>query len=119
MIVPSLVICLRTAILLPLSALPIFGWEPVPGFGVAGGGMTVVLHHALGCAAPFAHFAAGRPVVRPRFSRLQWRYPGNMLRVGGIGALNTLQTNGTTALSAASELRASPAMASAPGSNTS
>lgn len=98
MIVPSLVICLGTAILLPLSALLIFGWGPVPGFGVAGGGMAVVLYHALGCAALFAYFAAGRPVLRPRFSRLQWRYTGDMLRVGGIGALNTLQTNGTTAV---------------------
>jgi len=98
MIVPSLVICLGTAVLLPLSALLIFGWGPMPGFGVAGGGMAVVIYYALGCAALFAYFAARRPVVRPRFSSLQWRYMRDMLRVGGIGALNTLQTNGTTAV---------------------
>lgn len=98
MIVPSLLICLGTAVLLPLSALLIFGWGLMPGFGAAGGGMAVVIYYALGCAALVAYFAAGHPVVRPRFSRLQWRYMRDMLRVGGIGALNTLQTNGTTAV---------------------
>lgn len=98
MIVPSLVICLGTAVLLPLSALLIFGWGLMPGFGVAGGGMAVVIYYALGCVALVAYFAAGHPVVRPRFSRLQWRYMRDMLRVGGIGALNTLQPNGTTAV---------------------
>jgi Na+-driven multidrug efflux pump len=98
MIVPSLVICLGTAVLLPLPALLIFGWGLMPGFGVAGGGMAVAAYYALGCAALLAYFKAGRSVVQPRFSRLQWRYMRDMLRVGGIGALNTLQTNGTTAV---------------------
>lgn len=98
MMVPSVVICLGTVVLLPLSALLIFGWGPLPGLGVAGGGIAVVLYYLLGCAALLGYFAAGRPIVRLRASRLSWRYMRDMLRVGGVGALNTIQTNGTIAI---------------------
>ena len=42
MLVPSLAVCLGVVLLIPLSPLLIFGYGPIPGFGIAGGGMAVI-----------------------------------------------------------------------------
>ena len=38
MLVPSVAVCVGVALLVPLSPLLIFGFGPVPAFGVAGAG---------------------------------------------------------------------------------
>ncbi len=102
MLVPALVTCIGVAMLLPLSPLLIFGWGPVPGLGVAGGGFALLAFYAAGFAALACYLLAGHSVVRPRRARLRWALSKDILRVGAVAAISSVQTNvvigGATAL---------------------
>jgi putative MATE family efflux protein len=101
MIVPSAVICVGTVLLVPLSPTLIFGWGLVPPLGVMGGGLAILLYYICGSLALFAYFRSGRSHVRLKATRISWRYMQGMLKVGGVGALNTIQTNATAAVGTA------------------
>jgi putative MATE family efflux protein len=102
MLVPALVICVGVALLLPLSPILIFGWGPVPGFGVAGGGLALLAFYAAGVTILGWYLLAGRSVVRPRWARLRWTLSKDILRIGAVAAISSVQTNvvigGATAL---------------------
>src|SRR5205085_10211835 len=101
MLVPAYSVCIAVALLIPLSPLLIFGWGPVPAFGIAGGGYAVVLTSALTAAVLAWYLLAGRAVVRLRRARLQWPMFADILRVGGVGTISTLQTSLTVAFTTA------------------
>jgi putative MATE family efflux protein len=101
MLVPSVAICVGVVILVPLSPLLIFGFGPVPALGIAGGGMAVVLTTALMIAVLAWYILSGRCVVRLRAARLSWPLFADILRVGVVGAVSTLQTTLTVALTTA------------------
>jgi len=101
MLVPAYSVCIAVALLIPLSPLLIFGWGPVPAFGIAGGGYAVLLTSALTTAVLAWYLLAGRAIVRLRRARLQWPMFADILRVGGVGAISTLQTSLTVALTTA------------------
>ena len=98
MLVPSLAICLGVVLLVPLSPLLIFGWGPVPALGIAGGGLAILLTTALMIAVLGWYILSGRCVVRLRRVPLRWPLFADILRVGGVGAMSTLQTTLTVAL---------------------
>ena len=77
--------------LVPLSPLLIFGLGPVPAYGIAGGGMAVVLTTLLMLVILAWYVLSGRCVVRLVRARLRWTLSSDILRVGGIGAVNTLK----------------------------
>ena len=94
MIVPAAVSCIGTLVLLPLSPALILGWGPFPRLGIAGGAVSFLLFYAAGNMALALYLLAGRSVVRPRLrGRLEWRLFHDILRVGAVSALITLQTN--------------------------
>jgi putative MATE family efflux protein len=101
MLVPALAICLGVVLLLPLSPLLIFGFGPVPALGIAGGGWAVVLTTVLTVAVLAWYILSGRCLVRLRGARLSWPFFADILRVGGVGAVNTLQSTLTVALTTA------------------
>jgi putative MATE family efflux protein len=101
MLVPSLAICLGVVLLVPLSPLLIFGWGPLPGLGIAGGGAAVVLTAVLMIAVLGWYILSGRCVVRLRRASLSWPLFADILRVGAVGAVSTLQTTLTVALTTA------------------
>jgi len=101
MLVPSLAICLGIVLLVPLSPLLIFGFGPLPAFGIAGGGAAVVLTTVLMIAVLGWYILSGRCVVRLRRARLSWPLFADILRVGAVGAVSTLQTTLTVALTTA------------------
>ena len=95
MIVPAAVTCVGTVMLIPLSPCLIFGWGPFPRLGVAGGGTAILLYYAIGIAVLAAYLWSGHSVLHPRLRgvRLRWRLFREILRVGGIAALVTVQNN--------------------------
>jgi putative MATE family efflux protein len=95
---PSLVICVGVALLIPLSPLFIFGFGPMPGLGVAGGGVAIVATTALMAALLGWYVVTGQGLVRLRRARLRAAPFADILRVGGAGAVNTLLTTATVAM---------------------
>lgn len=92
MLVPSVAICAGFIVLVPLSPVLIFGWGPVPGMGIAGGGCAVVITLALSTSIMAWYLWTGRAVVRPRQCRLRLAFFVDILRVGAVGSVSTLQT---------------------------
>jgi len=101
MLIPSLAICIGVALLVPLSPLLIFGFGPMPALGIAGGGVAVVLTTVLMIAVLAWYILSGRCLVRLRRARLRWPLFADILRVGAVGAVSTLQTTLTVALTTA------------------
>ncbi|MDE1569531.1 MATE family efflux transporter [Aquabacter sp. P-9] len=105
MLVPALITCIGVALLIPLSPLLIFGFGPIPGFGIAGGGLALVAYYAGGTLALAGYILSGRNAARFRWVRLQWAPIVSITRVGLLSALQSIQTNiviaGATALVAA------------------
>lgn len=105
MLFPAMVTCAGVVLLIPLSPLLIFGFGPVPGLGIAGGGAAMVLFFIGGALAMLWFILSGRSVVRLTRTPLAWRHMRGILRVGLLSSLTTVQTNiviaGATALVAA------------------
>ena len=101
MLVPSLAVCLGIVVLVPLSPLFIFGWGPVPALGIAGGGVAVVLTTTLTAGVLAWYIVSGRSVVKLRRAPLRAELFADILRVGAVGAISTLQTSLTVALTTA------------------
>ena len=101
MLVPSLAICIGVVLLVPLSPMLIFGFGPLPALGIAGGGAAILATTVAMIAVLAWYVLSGRCVVRLRLSGLSWPMFADILRVGGVGAVTTLQTTLTVALTTA------------------
>jgi putative MATE family efflux protein len=101
MLVPSAAVCVGVALLVPLSPVLIFGWGPIPAMGIAGGGAAVVLTTALTGSVLAGYILSRRSLVRPRLARLRLALFADILRVGAVGSVSTLQTTLTVALTTA------------------
>ncbi|OWV87602.1 MATE family efflux transporter [Rhizobium sp. R635] len=91
--VPAIVIISGTFILLPLSPALIFGWGPFPNMGVAGGGVAVVVYYLIAALALVSYLRSGRSTLRLRIVRLERRLFSEILGVGLLSAIGTIQVN--------------------------
>jgi len=101
MLVPAVVICVGVVFLVPLSALLIFGLGPIPALGIAGGGAAIVVFYGAGTAVLGWYVLSGRNLARLRWSRLRWPLFRDILRVGAVAGIQSVQTNVTIALATA------------------
>nr|WP_256353944.1 MATE family efflux transporter [Variovorax sp. dw_308] len=95
MAVPANVTVVGVAVLVPLSPLLIFGWGPIPGMGIAGGAVALLLYYLGGTVALWIYLRSPRSLLMPRFAgvRLRWPLFRDILRVGLVGAIATVATN--------------------------
>jgi putative MATE family efflux protein len=100
MAVPAIVTCAGVAVLIPLSPCLILGWGPFPALGVAGGAFAVVAFYLVGSAVLAGYLWSGRSVLRVRLKGCGFRWPlfFDIMRVGAVAALITVQTNLTIAI---------------------
>ena len=100
MAVPAVITSVGAAALIPLSPCLIFGWGPFPRLGVAGGAVAVIVFYVVGSLALVAYLRTGRSAVRLSFVDVGFRWPlfHDILRVGAVAALITVQTNLTIAI---------------------
>ena len=95
MALPAYVTVAGAVLLLPLSPLLIFGWGPLPGLGIAGGAIALLLYYLAGSAVLAAYLWSSRSLLRPslRGLQLRWALFADILRVGLVGTVSTLATN--------------------------
>jgi putative MATE family efflux protein len=91
--VPALVTFVGAAVLVPLSPALIFGIGPFHGFGVAGAGIAVTLFYCAAAVVMLRYMASGRSGLHLSFERLRWSLFRDILKVGLLAALNTVQLN--------------------------
>ena len=101
MLVPALVICAGAIALVPLSPLLIFGVGPIPAMGIAGGGTALVLYNLFGALVLGWYVLSGRNIARFTLAPLRWAMAREILRVGAVAGVSTVQTNVTVAATTA------------------
>ena len=101
MLVPAAVICFGVVVLVPLSPCLIFGIGPFPALGIAGGGWALVLFNAAGTAVLVWYVVSGRNLARLALARLRWPLFRDILGVGAVASITSVQTNVIIALATA------------------
>lgn len=103
MFVPAAVTAIGAAILIPLSPIMIFGWGPLPAFGIAGGAAAVVAFYILGSAVFAFYLWSRRGVLQPspRPQGLRWSLSYDILRIGAFSSIASISTNLTIATATA------------------
>jgi Na+-driven multidrug efflux pump len=79
----------------------IFGFGPLPALGIAGGGVAVILFYALGTAVLLWYILSGRNLARLRLAPMRWPLFKDILKIGAVGSITSVQTNVIIALATA------------------
>ncbi len=95
MALPAYVTVAGAVLLLPLSPLLIFGWGPLPGLGIAGGAIALLMYYLASSAVLAAYLWSSRSLLQPslRGLQLRWALFADILRVGLVGTVSTVATN--------------------------
>jgi putative MATE family efflux protein len=76
-----------------LSPALIFGFGPIPRLGIAGAGVSIGLYYTIAAIVLVRHLLRGTSGLRLRRSKLEWRLFRNILRVGALASIGTIQLN--------------------------
>lgn len=95
MMMQAVVMVGGAVVMVPLSALLIFGWGPIPGFGIVGGALALLAYYAIGSLVFVLYLRSSGSLLR-----LQWRGTTlkkmlfwDILRVGLVAIFSTAATN--------------------------
>jgi putative MATE family efflux protein len=91
--VPAIVTAVGAIVTLVLSPLLIFGWGFVPGLGVAGAGVALIIFNVAAAAVLAFYLRSRQAPVRLRATRLEGRLFGDILKVGLLSAVGTIVSN--------------------------
>lgn len=91
MLVPSALLIGVAALQIPMAAGFTLGLGPFPALGLAGAGLAQILAFGIGALAVLAYIASGRSGLRLRTTKLRWIYFRDILTVGGIACISSLQ----------------------------
>jgi putative MATE family efflux protein len=95
---PAIISLVAAIVLVPVSPILIFGFGPIPAFGMSGGGAAVAIYMAVSALALIVYLSSRRSTVRLAVAPLRLRLFKDILGVGALSALGTIQTNLTVAL---------------------
>lgn len=95
---PAVVTLLGAVILLPLSPALIFGWGIIPAFGVAGAGLAIVIYYLLASLFLIAHMQSSDSVIKLSIAPLRAQLFKDILGVGFLASIGTIQINLTVAI---------------------
>ena len=98
---PAIVTAAGAVITLGVSPLFIFGWGFVPGLGVAGAGVALIVFNVGSAIALALYMRSRRSPLRLALARLELRLFWEILRVGLLSAIGTVVTNLTVVLTTA------------------
>ncbi|QYM91609.1 MATE family efflux transporter [Dickeya zeae] len=90
---PARITLLGGAILLPLSPALIMGWGPLPSFGVAGAGIAILSYYLVATLLLVRHMRSANSVIRLAIAPLSSRLFNDVLGVGFLSAIGTVQIN--------------------------
>jgi Na+-driven multidrug efflux pump len=98
--VPAVITFAGAVVLVPLSPSLIFGLGPMPRLGIAGAGTAFVLYYLAASAALIWYLRSRRGSLYLSLERMRLKAEvlGDILRVGGLSAIGTIQTNLTVIL---------------------
>jgi putative MATE family efflux protein len=91
--VPAILSMAGAAIMIPSSPAFIFGFGPIPRFGIAGAGIAVSIYYTLAVIALIWYLVSGRSGLVLKRVRIEPRLFRDILRVGLISAIGTIQPN--------------------------
>ncbi|MGX9964641.1 MATE family efflux transporter [Roseomonas sp. F4] len=106
MLLPATAIIAGVVLLVPLSPLLIQGFGPIPAFGIQGAGYAVLSGLALSTLVLAWAVLTGRGTLRLRPVPPRAKLFGDILGVGAVASISTLQTTLTIALTTAVVARA-------------
>jgi putative MATE family efflux protein len=91
--VPALVTAGGSLVTLAVSPLLIFGWGVVPGLGVAGAGVALILFNVGSLSVLLLYLRSSGTPIRLRTAPLQRRRFMDILRIGVVSAIGALVMN--------------------------
>ncbi|OCK54226.1 MATE family efflux transporter [Bradyrhizobium sp. LMTR 3] len=92
---PARIAIFRAGAALPLFGILIFGWAPVPGFGIAGAAAAMLIYYTLGVVGLFVHLQSAKSPIHLTFSafRPRWQLFSRILKVALLSSLQILVSN--------------------------
>jgi len=92
---PARITIFRAVAALPLFGILIFGWGPVPGFGIAGAAAAMLTYYTIGVIGLLVHLQSAKSPVHIALSDFQprWQLFSIILKVAVLSSLQILVSN--------------------------